>query len=155
MSPSGTPPPPWLFALFPLFFAALWLVIGTLLVRLSGWATLAGYFRADKAEAGASFKFASGSMGRSALPVRFNGVLFITVNERGMHLSLFAPFRFMSPALFIPWSKVASVEARQFLMARWSVITLRNQWPVLSIRGRAGDAILAAHARATAGNRNA
>jgi hypothetical protein len=153
MNTSGTPPPLWIFALFPVFFVGLWVVIGTLLSRLSGWSTLAGHFRADNPPSGTRFRFVSGSMGKGIVPVQYRSCLFVTVNDRGLHLSLLPPFRFMSPALFIPWTKVESVEERQFLMVHWTVLRLRNLWPVISLRGRAGEAVREAHARAIPGGK--
>jgi len=148
------PPPPWLLEpqwFFP-FFALFWAGITGLLAILGGWASLATYFRAEGRVEGERFRFVSGSMGIRFLPVSYGNCLFVTVNEAGFRLSIFFPFRILSPPLFIPWKSVASVESKRLLFFRYTVVHLRDQWPRISIRGNAGRQIEQGYAHASGPN---
>lgn len=140
--------PQWLIPLF----VVMWFFIGAVLSRISGWASLATHFRATQAESGERFRFASGSMGVRFFPVSYGGCLFLSVNNDGLHLSIMFPFRFQCPPLFIPWSQLESVEEKRFLFFRYTVIHLRNQWPIISVRGRAGEFIKKAYTSASSKN---
>jgi hypothetical protein len=145
------PPSPWFLepVWFPVFFLLLWAGITGLLAILSGWASLAGYFRADGQLEGERFRFVSGSMGARLFPVNYRGSLFLTVNQAGFRLAIFFPFRLLSPPLFIPWKAVASVESKRLLFFRYVVVRLRDQWPTISIRGAAGREVEVAYGRAS------
>jgi len=123
----------------------MWVGITVLLSRLGGWATLSDRFRATEPPTGDRFHFVSGSMG-AFLPVNYGSCLTVTVNERGFHLAILLPFRLGSPPLFIPWSEVASIDEKRFLFTRFASIRVRDAWPEIRIRGRAGERIRAAHA---------
>jgi len=134
---SGPIEPLW----FLLLFAVGWLVISGLLARVGGWASLATQFRSVEPASGERFRFVSGSMGKGTFPVSYGGCLFFVVSQRGFELSVLFPFRFQSPSLFIPWSQVESVGERRLMFVRYIVIRLRNQWPLISVRGPAGRRI--------------
>ena len=107
------PAPPWLLEpqwFFP-FFALFWFTVTALLAILSGWRSLATYFRTEAPVEGEQFRFVSGSMGARFFPVSYRNCLFVTVNETGFGLSILALLRLLSPPLFIPWEAVASVES--------------------------------------------
>ncbi len=131
---------------FPLF-VIMWFSIAALLSRTGGWSTLAKNFRAKQSEIGESFGFVSGSMGANKFPVSYGNCMFVTVNDRGFRLSLLFLLRFQSPPLFIPWSQIDSIEAKTLLLTRRTVIRVRNQWPVIWVRGRAAKSIETAYAR--------
>lgn len=134
------PAPQWLADpqwLFPIFILA-WLGVTGLLSVLGGWSGLASRFRAEEPVLGERFHFVSGSMGNRFLPVRYGNCLFVTVSDSGLGLSIFFPFRLLSPPLFIPWSAVAAIEQKRFLFVSYSVMRFRDQWPTISIRGGAG-----------------
>ena len=141
-------PPPELMEplwFFP-FFAAMWCGISALLAMLGGWAWLARSFKAEQSTQGKRFRFVSGSMGASVLPVSYSGCLFITVGETGFRLSILFLFRLLSPPLFIPWRAIESVESRRLLLSRRTVIRIRDRWPTISIRGEAGEELQRAYA---------
>lgn len=134
--------PQWFFPLF----AVMWLGISALLSHVGGWSSLAADFRAEQPAIGESFRFVSGSVGAKFLPVSYGRCLFVVVNNEGFHLSILFPFRFQTPPLFIPWIQVETVEEKRFLFVRYTAIRVRNQWPNISIRGRAGQCIREAYA---------
>jgi hypothetical protein len=129
--------PQWFLPLFVI----MWLVITGVLSRLGGWASLATQFRSSQPADGERFRFVSGSMGKRAFPVSYGGCLFVVVSQRGFALSILFPFRFQSPPLFIPWAQVESVEEKRLLFVSYVVVRLREQWPLISLRGRAGRRI--------------
>lgn len=126
--------PRWFAALF----VAMWLVITGLLARFSGWASLATPFRAESRPEGERFRFVSGSLGRQFLPVSYGNCLFVTVNPKGLYLSILFPFRFQGPPLFVPWSRVESAVEQRFLLVPYVVITIRDHWARISLRGASG-----------------
>jgi hypothetical protein len=119
----------------------MWLGITGLLAHLGGWAHLAGRYPVAAAPSGQRFNFVSGSMGLRFFPVSYGNCLFVDVGSSGFRLSIFLPFRFLTPPMFLPWSDVTSVTSKKFLFFSYVVITLRDQWPTISIRGRAGTCI--------------
>src|SRR5580698_5650204 len=143
------PPPSWLLEpqWFFLFFVLFWAGICGLLAILGGWASLATYFRAVDNVDGVRLRFASGSMGIRFFPVHYGNCLFVTVTDTGFRLSILFLFRVLSPPLFIPWTSVASIEPKRFLFFSYTVVKLREQWPIISVRGRAGRQIEQAYAR--------
>jgi hypothetical protein len=136
--------PQWLVVLF----AALWLGVCALLARISGWASLGAAFPARYPALGERFRLVSGSMGSERFPVSYKSCLIIRVSRRGLHLSVFFPFRFRSPPLFIPWGEIASVTEKPFRRTFGVAIRLRRPWPVISVRGQAGHSIREAFALA-------
>jgi hypothetical protein len=134
------PPPPqlaqpqWFF----LFFLVMWMGISGLLAVVGGWSSLATLYRANSPAEGERFYFRSGSLGHRSFPVSYSGCLFPTINSQGLYLSIFLLFRFLSPPLFIPWSKVESIDLKRFLFFRYVVITLRGHWARISLRGAPG-----------------
>ena len=138
--------PQWL----PLTFIAMWIAITGLLAHLSGWAGLSSYFRSSAPTSGERFRFVSGSMGLRFFPVSYGGRLFLTVNAEGFQLSILFPFRLQSPPLFIPWAQVASITEKKFLFVGFTDLRLRDHWPTISIRGKAGKSIREAYARSSA-----
>jgi hypothetical protein len=127
---------------FPVF-AVMWFVVTAVLAHWSGWAHLSQKYRADGVEDGECFRFVSGSLGTRIMPVSYSNCLFISVNNHGIHLSILFLFRFQSPPLYLPWSDVESVSEKRFLfLFRWVVITVKDEWPRITLRGRAGEAAL-------------
>jgi len=129
--------PQWFFPAF----AAMWLGISGLLAHWSGWVNLAERFRSDGAIDGIRFRFASGSIGRRWLPVGYGKCLFVTVAPMGLRLSLFLPFRYSSPPLFVPWTAVASVVQKRTRPMSVTTLVLYDTWPQISLRGAPGKAI--------------
>jgi len=136
--------PEWFFPLF----IAMWFGITGLLAHLGGWASLARRYRAAEPPSGERFRFASGSMGWRFLPVNYGGCLFVTVSEKGIHLSILFLFRFLSPPLFIRWSDMESVTEKRFIVSTYTAIRLRGEWPAIALRGRAGHYVREAYAHA-------
>ena len=142
--------PQWFF----LLFIGMWLLITGLLAHLGGWASLASSFRAERDIEGERYRFKSGALGWKFFPVNYGNCLFVTVNPEGLRLSIFFMFRFLSPPLFIPWSKMESVEQKKIFFFKYYVLSVRDHWSRISLGGSAGrhakeayDAFRATHAR--------
>ncbi len=133
----------WFLSLFVL----MWFVMSGLLSLISGWWGLASRFRSEKLAHGDSFRFVSGSIGSALFPVSYGSCLFVTINEEGFRVAILFLFRFLSPPLLIPWSKVESVIEKRFFFMRYAAIRIRENWPVLSFCGKAGKRILETYAR--------
>ncbi len=129
----------------PLFVAA-WLAIGGLLSHLSGWRSLAQRFSRGSLADGERFRFASGSLGKIAwFPVRYANCLFVTVASSGFEVSIFLPFRFLCPPLFIPWSQVASIEEQQKFLHTRTAVCVQGSAIQLTLFGAAGRRVLASY----------
>jgi hypothetical protein len=139
---TATAPPAWMEPqwFFPLF-AVMWFAITSLLAHWGGWVTLAEHFRSDGTRDGRRFRFASGSVGRSWMRVSYGGCLFVTITSTGLQLSLFLPFRFQSPPLFVPWTAVASVVQKRILLSRVTTLVLHDTWPRINLRGAPAKAV--------------
>ena len=119
-------------------FVAMWLVITGLLAHLGGWASLAALFRVESRPEGERFRFVSGSIGGRFLPVSYGNCLFVTVSPKGLYLSILFLFRFQSPPLFVPWSRVETVVERRMLLVSYVDIRIRDHWARISLRGASG-----------------
>lgn len=126
--------PQWFLPLF----VAMWFGITGLLSHIGGWASLASAFLAHDDVAGERFRFRSGSLGKKFFPVNYGNCLFFTVSESGFRLSILFPFRFLSPPIFIPWDKVESVEEKQVFFFSYHVVSIRDHWSRISVRGSLG-----------------
>ncbi len=133
--------PPWFF----LTFVLLWFASTGLLAYWSGWAALARKYAASTAVSGERHLFSSGSMGRKYLPVRYGNCLFVTTNGEGLHLAILFPFRFLSPPLFIPWSRFESGEKRQFLFFPYYVFAIRDHWARIVLYAWTGRSVKEAY----------
>ena len=132
---------PWFFVTF----VAIWLFGTAILSRISGWARLAEEFRSDAPATGETFRFASGSMGRAPFRANYNSCLWLVVTPAGFQLSVWLPFRFLSPTLFIPWTRVESLEEKRVFLAKRVVIHVVGCWPAISLLGKAGQAVRTAY----------
>jgi hypothetical protein len=128
--------PSWLWA----FALVLFLGVTACLGLLSGWWSLLGEFRAEEPTPGVRLRFVSGEIGRRYLPVRYGSTLLLTLSSRGFRLGVLFPFGILSPALFIPWSAVESLEwVSGTLAGRQVRLRLRGHWPMIMVRGRAAE----------------
>lgn len=136
---SSEPMPVWLQPQWFLpLFVVMWLLMTGLLAHLGGWASLASMFRAQDRISGERFRFASGTLGRRFLPVSYGNCLFVTINSQGLYLSILFPFRFQSPPLFVPWSRVQSIQEKRILSFRYWLIEVRDHWSRITLRGAPG-----------------
>jgi|SRR5215216_5236655 len=88
--------------LLPMIFVGMWLVMSAFFSLLSGWWSLGGQFRANERPAGEKV---TGQVKRMGM-VPENGVTHIVVSQTGLYLYASFFFRFVHPALLIPWSSV-------------------------------------------------
>lgn len=70
------------------------------LAFVSGWAKLAGHFRAAGAPPGQLLYMQSGQLNST----RYNNILSISITPQGLYLKVFPLFRLGHPPLLIPWS---------------------------------------------------
>ncbi len=103
----------WL-AGFPIYFIALWCLVGWIMGNLSGWAKLATHFRATAPFGGTCWHFQSASMRWNT---RFGNCLTVGVAPNGLYLSVVPIFRLGHPPLHIPWEQI-TVSERGFLFWR-------------------------------------
>ena len=144
--PSGMPSflePQWLV---PLFVAGCFAGVA-LMARVAGWSSLAVTFRAQGLPAGESLRFVTGWLGSLAFPIKYKNCLRLALNSEGFYLSLMFPFKFASPALFVPWGQVESCAVERVFSSQIVVFRFRGQWSGLKLRGIAGQLAYEAHQR--------
>jgi len=96
---------------FPVLIGFL-IALFALIARISGWATLANYYRFAGTFTGPSWRFQSAQM---RWKMGYNNCLTIGANESGLYLSVFFLFRFGHPDLFIPWGDISVGGKKGFL----------------------------------------
>lgn len=122
------PFPVWIFVLFPLFFAAVWLLVAAILATVGGWAELARQYRDPGHDFRGNIVQLPGSSlsmrrGRMPFPANYKHCVTLTLPGTGLHLRVMSVFRFRHPPLFIPWGQMERVEPGSIL--RWRTLTLR------------------------------
>jgi hypothetical protein len=90
---------------FVLAFAGLWFFIIWLISIIAGWRKLAEHYRCRESVVGITWWFKSGAV-RRYLPISYRSCLRIVANDNGIRFSVFFPFRFGHPPLFIPWTDI-------------------------------------------------
>jgi len=79
-------------------------VIFPLIGRISGWSTLATFYRFSESFMGECWRFQSAEM---RWKVGYNNCLTIGASASGLYISIFFLFRFGHPPLFVPWSEIS------------------------------------------------
>ncbi|MGH9380057.1 MAG: hypothetical protein ACRD2Z_05545 [Thermoanaerobaculia bacterium] len=103
----------WLWALFPVVFVGMWLLICFLLSAMGGWQRLAEHYVASARFSGERFYFCSAQIGY----VNYGGCLTLGASPDGLYLAVFPLFRVAHPPLVIPWSDVIARESRRWFFA--------------------------------------
>lgn len=115
-------------------FIVMWSGISLFLSRMSGWAALAGVYRARTKPDVYCRWFQSARM---RWGVHFNGCLTIGANMDGLYLSMFLPFRIGHPPLFIPWADIIIEPVKRFLLFDYFEFRF-NRVPDVPLQVRAG-----------------
>jgi hypothetical protein len=121
--------------------AFLWFVVRPLVGSASGWDSLSKLYQVDELPPGERFRSASATVEGGPVPVWFRNILTVVVGPSGFGLSIRSVFG-KAPAIFIPWADVQSVAPSRALFVDTAVIMVRDQWPSISLSGRAGAAVL-------------
>lgn len=77
-------------------------------------------------------------MGRAHFPINYTNCLLLTINDKGLNLSILFPFRFLSPPLFIPWSRFNSAQKKSFLLMPYYLFAIRDHWARIGLFSEAG-----------------
>jgi hypothetical protein len=134
----GLPPSPsepghvlvsWLWALFPVFFVGMWLLISFLLSAIGGWSTLANHYVARSRVPGRHFYFRSAQLGAG---VGYGACLTLGTGPAGLYLAVLPLFRMAHPPLLIPWSDITARETKSWFS---TTVELRfTKAPMASVR---------------------
>ncbi|MDI6763535.1 MAG: hypothetical protein QME83_10965 [Thermodesulfobacteriota bacterium] len=99
--------PEYVFIALVGFLAVLFFLIG----RISGWSTLAYFYRFPGEFVGQRWRFQSGQL---RWYLGYNNCLTIGASESGLYLSVFFLFRIGHPSLFIPWGDISANTQKSF-----------------------------------------
>ena len=92
---------PALIFLLPLGFG---IIACTILRYVTGWATLARFYRNTRPYTGPSMAFRSATLNWAA----FNNCLILGADNTGLYVSVFFPLTLAFPPLLIPWSDISA-----------------------------------------------
>lgn len=134
-------PTSWLWALFPVFFVGMWLLISFILSTTGGWSTLANHYAARSGVAGRRFYFRSAQLGAG---VSYGACLTLGTSPAGLYMAVVPLFRMAHPPLLIPWPDITARETKSWFSA---TVELRfAKVPMVSVRisRQLADALFAA-----------
>lgn len=98
----------------------MWLIIVTLLGRMSGWIALQNRFPDRPDETLVAMRAQSGAMGGISLAkVNFSGCLRFDVCRKGLRVSVWKIFGPFQRPFFVPWSQIAVSDASIFKFKRY------------------------------------
>ena len=117
--------PEYVFIVVIGFLGILFFVIG----RISGWSTLANFYRFSGEFTGQQWRFQSAKL---RWYMGYNNCLIIGANESGLFLSVFFLLRIGHPTLFIPWGDV-SVIMKKGTWGKYAELRFR-QTPAIPFR---------------------
>lgn len=98
-------PFPGFFAVFPIFFIALWLAVTSILGVMSGWFGLAERFPDRREPTLAKIGGLSGMMG---IGVSMRGILTLTACQSGLRVSIWRIFGPFSRPFLVPWREIST-----------------------------------------------
>ncbi len=110
---------------FPLFIAALWLTVTTVLAVLSGWFRLMMRFPNQIAQPLLRIRWQSGWMG---LWVSMRGILTLSVCPSGLRVGIMRVFGPFCRDFFVPWDAISVTRKTVFL---WPVARLQFGSPAV------------------------
>lgn len=123
-----------------LLFLIAWFLINIVLTYISGWYRFSKIFKVKEKPNGDTFLFASGSVARQGFfPVYSRFCLYVIINNDGIYLAYIFPFSVMTPAFFVPWLEIESINVDHFLFFERSTLKIRNNMPTISLSGRTGS----------------
>ncbi|WP_304219532.1 hypothetical protein [Phenylobacterium aquaticum] len=121
---------------FPIFFAAMWFAIGTVLGAFSGWYGLMKRYPDRDDEALLRLGSQSGLMG--AIPVGMNGILTLTACRSGLRVGIWRMFGPFCRDFFVPWSAIR-IERRKSLFWKRAKFWFGGETDYLTIPGHIAD----------------
>jgi hypothetical protein len=130
---------------FPFFFAAMWLIVTTVLALLSGWFRLMAAFPDQSAEPILKLRGQSGTMG--GLGVGMRGVLTLSACPTGLRVGMLRIFGLFCRDFFVPWESITVVRSTILI---WPVAKLQFGDPVigtLRLSGHTADKLARAAGR--------
>lgn len=108
-----------ILALFPVIFLGMWLLVVTLLSRMSGWMTLQNRFTDRPDKSVLVMRAQSGAMGGISLAkVNFSGCLRFDICQMGLRVSVWKIFGPFQKPFFVPWGQIKVSDASIFKFKR-------------------------------------
>jgi hypothetical protein len=125
-------------AIFPIYFLALWLLVGMVISFVGGWHSLAKLYRSQAPFNGTKRTMQSGQM---RYLTNYNRVLTLGANQQGLFLSSVFLFRFMHPPLLIPWAEIKVRRSKGWFF-EYVIFTLGRDLAIpLRIRAKAANGL--------------
>ncbi|MDQ8205749.1 hypothetical protein [Pelagicoccus sp. SDUM812003] len=115
--------------LFPIAFPAFWCLILFFLANSSGWRRVAKTFSFEGIIDGEYYRFQSANVSG----VSFGGALEMGVNDVGLILVPFLPFRPFHKKLLIPWEYLRAEKYDRFLFSGYKIILTKDERFYLTI----------------------
>ncbi len=109
------------FALFPVAFVALWVLVLFIIARASGWSTLADWYRGDPPSDAETRGAHWMVMGRNWFRPSYRNIISLAASPAGLGIRPFVLFRLFQPALFIPRADMQTAIARKFFFTVYEI----------------------------------
>ncbi len=129
---------PWVI---PAFIVFIWFVVGYLVARISGWATLADYYRAVEEFQGETWRFQRVQMRYLS---HYNNCVTFGTNVAGLYSAMFFLLRLGHPPLFIRWDELEIQPKRRFLMMGYELRFRQAPGVLMWVMSRTGARIFSA-----------
>ncbi len=129
---------PWIF---PLFFVALWVLVGTVVGRWSGWYSLAERYRANTTFQGETWRFQSAQMRYLS---HYNNCLTFGADPQGLSIAMFFILRAGHPPLFIPWGELELQPNRRLFVSGYELRFRQVPGVYMWVWAKLGEKILRA-----------
>ncbi|MDB6129401.1 MAG: hypothetical protein JWM04_508 [Verrucomicrobiales bacterium] len=111
-----------LAALFPIYFAGLWVSVSFFLGRMGGWDALSKKYGVSIEPSGQKFTAQSAKIGI----VNYNSCLTIHTTPEGFSLAMIFLFRIGHPPIFIPWREIHNARKKRRLWREWVVCEVED-----------------------------
>ncbi|HEY1051455.1 MAG TPA: hypothetical protein VGE39_16900 [Prosthecobacter sp.] len=126
---------PWLSVpIFPLAFAALWIVISFVISR-AGWHAFATRYPAPSRPAGRAYGSPNSWFGRH-VPASYNNVVRVIFTDAGIYFYTLFLFRAFHRPFLLPWDSVQKIEKKEIFFKLFRSYHLEIEDPAGKIRVR-------------------
>lgn len=107
-----------------------WLGLLAVRARLSGWASLAGRYRAHERPEGPEFR----RQGARLHGCHFRRGVTVRTSSRGLYLELTRPWRFQHPPLLIPWAHLSGPKPDTTFLGHRRFEFILSEHPACTVR---------------------
>ena len=133
-----------------LAFLAFWFGGAAIMSRAAGWHAISSLYPAQPIT-GEHFRFTTASLGNQNFPITYRRCIRLVMSQDGIYMRLMFPFRFYSPAFFLPWSAIETCFEKQVIGGCKYIFSIKAVNQQITLSGPLGKTIETAYLAAAAG----